>query len=143
MIYIKKIIELNNIKKNYYTIDGEIKALENISIDILENEFLSIVGPSGCGKSTLLNIISGLDFETSGNIKYIDDKPIIGYMLQTDAMLPWLTVFENACLGQKILNIEDEITKKYTKTLLEKYGLTEFLNKYPKELSGGMKQRVP
>ena len=132
------IIELKNIKKNYHTLNGEIKAIEDVSFNVKEGSFLSIVGTSGCGKSTLLNIIAGLEDKTSGTIKF-KDKLKIGYMLQEDALLPWLTVLDNALLGLKISNKEDT---KYVKKLLKTYGLEKFMNKYPKELSGGMKQRV-
>lgn len=138
----QKSLILKNISKEFYTIDGEIKAIENVSFDVLEDEFLSIVGTSGCGKSTLLNIIAGLDFPTTGSVKFNKEKPVIGYMLQNDALLPWFTILENACLGLEILKLKTKESVEYTKNLLEKYGLKDFLNKYPNQLSGGMKQRV-
>lgn len=138
----KKIVEINNMSKDFYTINGEVNAIKDLSFDVFVNEFLCIVGSSGCGKSTLLNIISGLDYPTSGKIIYNKDKPVIGYMLQSDALLPWLNILDNALLGLKILKIDNEENINYTKNLLTKYGLNEFLEKYPDELSGGMKQRV-
>ncbi len=137
-----KLLSVTNIEKNFYTLNGEIKAIKDVSFDVYENEILSIVGSSGCGKSTLLNIIASLDLPTKGNVTYSKDSPIIGYMFQTDALLPWLTILDNACLGLEITNTKNKENIKYTKDLLIKYGLEEFLNKYPEELSGGMKQRV-
>ncbi len=132
------LIEVENIKKNYHTLNGEIEALKDVSLEVKEGSFVSIVGTSGCGKSTLLNIIAGLEDKTSGQIKFKKDIKI-GYMLQEDALLPWLTVLDNALLGLKITKEEDT---EYVKYLLKTYGLEKFMDKYPKELSGGMKQRV-
>jgi NitT/TauT family transport system ATP-binding protein len=138
----EKILEIKNLTKNFYTLNGEIEAIKDISFDVYDKEFLSIVGSSGCGKSTLLNIISYLDTQTSGNFKYQKEKPIIGYMLQEDALLPWLTILDNALLGLELKHIKTEENINYVKKLLNTYGLKDFLDKYPDELSGGMKQRV-
>ncbi len=132
------LLEVENIKKNYHTLNGEIEAIKDVSFKVKEGSFVSIVGTSGCGKSTLLNIIAGLEDKTSGYIKFKKDIKI-GYMLQEDALLPWLTVLDNALLGLKIAKKEDT---DYVKYLLKTYGLEKFMDKYPKELSGGMKQRV-
>ena len=136
-----KILEVNNLSKNYQTIEGEIKAIDNISFALDKEEVLCIVGSSGCGKSTLLNILAGLDSSYSGQIKF-NNEAKIGYMLQEDALFPWLNILDNACLG---LDIEKKKTKEnieFVKELLIKYGLGDFLEKYPHELSGGMCQRV-
>jgi NitT/TauT family transport system ATP-binding protein len=138
----EKILEIKNLTKNFYTLNGEIEAIKDISFDVYDKEFLSIVGSSGCGKSTLLNIISYLDTQTSGTFKYQKEKPIIGYMLQEDALLPWLTILDNALLGLELKHIKTEENINYVKKLLNTYGLKDFLDKYPDELSGGMKQRV-
>lgn len=136
-----KILEIKNLSKKYHTKNGEIKAIDNISFDIYEEEFLCIIGSSGCGKSTLLNILANLDIASSGEI--IKNKDInIGYMLQEDALFPWLTILDNALLGLKIRHELTDENIKYTKELLEKYGLGDFLEKYPSQLSGGMRQRV-
>lgn len=136
-----KILEIKNLSKKYHTKNGEIKAIDNISFDIYEEEFLCIIGSSGCGKSTLLNILANLDIASSGEI--IKNKDInIGYMLQEDALFPWLTILDNALLGLKIRRELTDENIKYTKELLEKYGLGDFLEKYPSQLSGGMRQRV-
>lgn len=135
------IIEIENLEKNYHTLNGEIKAIKDISFNVKEGIFLSIVGTSGCGKSTLLNIIAGLEDKTGGNIKFKNNIKL-GYMLQEDALLPWLTVLDNALLGLKLSNSLNEENINYVKRLLTTYGLKNFMHKYPKELSGGMKQRV-
>ena len=135
----KKILEVKDICKTYQAKNGEIEALKNISFDVKEGEYISIIGPSGCGKSTLLSIISGLESKTSGEV-YIDGK--IGYMLQKDNLLEWRTIYNNVLLG---LEIQKNITpenKEYVLELLKKYGLYEFKDKYPMQLSGGMRQRV-
>ena len=135
----KKIMEVKNICKTYQSQIGEVEALKNISFDICEGEYISIIGPSGCGKSTLLSIISGLENKTSGEI-YIDGK--IGYMLQKDNLLEWRTIYKNVLLGLEIQKENTPENRAYVKELLKKYGLYEFKDKYPTQLSGGMRQRV-
>ena len=135
----KKILEVKNVSKTYQAKNGEIEALKNINFDVEQGEFISIIGPSGCGKSTLLSIISGLEEKSNGKI-YIDGK--IGYMLQKDNLLEWRTIYKNVLLGLEIQKALTEENKKYVIELLKKYGLYEFRNKYPTQLSGGMRQRV-
>ena len=134
------ILTINNLSKNYYTKDKEILAIDNISLSIKENSITAIVGPSGCGKSTLLNIIGKLDKQTKGDVIYNKDK--IGYMFQTDCLFPWLTILDNCLIGLKIQNKLTKENINYVKKLLNNYGLKEFTYSYPKNLSGGMKQRV-
>jgi len=135
----KKILEVKNICKTYQAKNGEIEALKNISFDIKEGEYISIIGPSGCGKSTLLSIISGLENKSSGEI-YIDGK--IGYMLQKDNLLEWRTIYKNVLLGLEIQKENTLENREYVEKLLKKYELYEFKEKYPAQLSGGMRQRV-
>lgn len=135
----KKVLEIKNICKTYQAPNGEIEALKNISFDINEGEYISIIGPSGCGKSTLLSIIAGLESKTSGEI-YIDGK--IGYMLQKDNLLEWRTIYNNVLLGLEIQKNNTLENREYVEKLLKKYGLYEFKDKYPRQLSGGMRQRV-
>ena len=137
-----KLLSIKNIKKNYNTINGEIEAIKDISFEVNEGDFIAIVGSSGCGKSTLLSIISGLENGTDGDVIFYKDKPIVGYMLQEDALFNHLTIYENIILGLKILGIDNEDNISYAVNLLDKYDLSKFKNKYPYELSGGMKQRV-
>lgn len=138
----QKLLEINNISKTFNTLNGEINAIKSISFDVNNEQFIAIVGSSGCGKSTLLNIISGLLEKTNGTIKFYKKNPIIGYMLQEDALLPYLNILDNATLGLSLKKIKTKENIEYTKKLLETYGLKDFIYKFPKELSGGMKQRV-
>ena len=138
----QKLLEINTISKTFNTLNGEINAIKSISFDVNNEQFIAIVGSSGCGKSTLLNIISGLLEKTNGTIKFYKENPIIGYMLQEDALLPYLNILDNATLGLSLKKIKTKENIEYTKKLLETYGLKDFIYKYPKELSGGMKQRV-
>ncbi len=129
-----------NLSKNYHNKSGETKAISNISIDIYKDEILAIVGPSGCGKSTLLNILANLEEKSSGTV--INYSNNIGYMLQNDSLFPWLTILDNALLGLKIKNQLNIKSKEKTIQLLKKYGLYDFKDMYPDNLSGGMRQRV-
>lgn len=137
-----KLLTLKELSKNYLTRKKVICALDNINFDINENEFVVLVGPSGCGKSTILSIIGELENKSGGEIKFNKKDIKIGYMFQEDALFPWLTVLDNCMLGLKIQNKVTEENKKYVKSLLKKYGLSSFEKSYPKELSGGMRQRV-
>lgn len=136
------LLRIKNIKKNYNTINGEVEAIKDISFDVNEGSLIAIVGSSGCGKSTLLSIISELDKATSGEIIFYKDNPVIGYMLQEDALFSHMTILDNILLGLKILGINTDDNIKYATDLLSKYNLEKFKDKYPHELSGGMKQRV-
>lgn len=135
-------LSVSNIKKIYETSRGEVLAIKDVSLDIDEGEIIGIVGKSGCGKSTLLNIISGLDTPSSGKITFRDNDVRIAYMFQEDALLPWRNVLDNACLPLEIRGekTKDEIAR--VKDLLSQYGLSDFLDKRPNNLSGGMRQRV-
>lgn len=138
----KKILSIKNLRKKYHDDFGETLAIDNISMDVYENEFISIVGTSGCGKSSFLSILAGIEEKTSGDIMYLKDNLKIGYMLQKDSLFPWKTVLDNCLIG---LEIEKKLTKENKEkviSLLEKYGLKDFIYKYPDSLSGGMKQRV-
>lgn len=135
------LLEVKNLKKTYYSLEGEVEAVTDFSLTVKEGEFISIIGSSGCGKSTVLNIISDIDSDYEGDIKY-SKRLVKGYMLQEDCLFPWLNILENATLGLKISKTLNKETEKYTKDLLIKYGLKDFLYKYPSDLSGGMRQRV-
>ena len=142
-----KILELKDISKKYQSKKGEIIAIKNINMKVKEGEFVSIIGPSGCGKSTLLSIISGLEEKTTGEI-YIEGEKIegisakIGYMLQKDCLLEWRTIWSNVVLGLELKGKINEENKNYVENLLKKYNLYDFKDKYPSELSGGMRQRA-
>lgn len=141
------VVEVNNVGMKYQSLNGEITALENINFSVEDGEFISIVGPSGCGKSTLLSIISGLIFSTSGTVflsgeKVVGTSPKIGYMLQKDHLFDWRTIYQNVMLGLEIRKNVTSLTKEHAIKLLKTYGLYEFKDKYPSQLSGGMRQRV-
>lgn len=135
------IFKIKNLKKNYHTPKEEIEAIEDFSFDLCENEFVAIVGPSGCGKSTILSILSGIENMSSGDIKNLNNSSI-GYMLQSDNLFEWRTILENCLLGLEMNGKLNEENKKYVLSLLETYGLKDFINSYPSNLSGGMRQRV-
>lgn len=135
-----KILEVKNIKKIYHTLTEEILAIDDISFEIIEGEILSIVGPSGCGKSTLLSIVNNLVEKSSGDV--IKSKDVtMAYMLQDDCLLNFRTILDNCLIGLEITkNLSDE-SIGYVKNLLANYGLKDFMDRYPAELSGGMRQR--
>lgn len=131
----------------YQAENGEVEAFHDITFSVPKGQFLSIVGPSGCGKSTLLSLIAGLLPCSDGKI-VIGGKvtngvsPHIGYMLQRDNLLEWRTIRDNVLFGLEIRGEVSEETVKRADELLRTYGLYEFRNKYPRQLSGGMRQRV-
>lgn len=141
------ILELKHITYSYHTTEGETKALSDISFAVSEGEFIAIVGPSGCGKSTLLSIICGILEPEKGiikmNGKYLKQSTTnIGYMLQHDHLFEWRTVYHNVLLGLEVQHILSAKTKAKAHELLEQYGLRQFENSRPSELSGGMRQRA-
>ena len=136
-----KVIRIKNLCKIYYTKKKEINAIEGISLDVYEGEFLVIVGPSGCGKSTLLNIIGDIDNKSNGEIVKKDSIKIC-YMLQHDSLFSWLNILDNCLLGLKIKGLLTKNNIDYVKKLLCEYGLKDFMYSYPSSLSGGMRQRA-
>ena len=138
----KKLLSIKELSKNYLTKKPAICAVKDVSFDVNDEDFISIIGPSGCGKSTILSIIGNLEEKSKGKIIFKNNNIKIGYMFQEDALFPWLTVFENCILGLKIKKEDTKENITYVKSLLEKYGLSSFINSYPNELSGGMRQRV-
>jgi len=138
----KPLLKIQDLKKNYQDLDGEIEALDRINLDVYEGELLSIVGPSGCGKTSLLSVLSNLEKKSGGSIQFGKETVKIGYMLQKDALFPWRTILENCLIGLEIQGNLTEETKNRVIQLLNTYGLGDFINKYPSSLSGGMKQRV-
>lgn len=140
-------LEVQGLSYSYHSMEGETKALSDISFQAEEGEFLAVVGPSGCGKSTLLSILCGLLVPEKGSV-LIDGEPVkgtsprIGYMLQRDHLFEWRDVFSNACLGLEIRGQMDREHRERVEMLFQSYGLAPFKNKKPSELSGGMRQRV-
>lgn len=137
-----KLLKIKELSKNYLTKKQVICALKKIDLNVNEKEFIVLVGPSGCGKSTILSIIGNLEEKSSGKIEFKKENVKVGYMFQEDALFPWLTVLDNCLLGLKIQNEINDDNIKYVKYLLNKYGLSNFEKSYPKELSGGMRQRA-
>ena len=137
-----KLLEIKNLKKYYHDLKGEILAIDNISLSINENEFISIIGTSGCGKSTLLSILAGLENKSDGEIIFNKKNFKIGYMLQKDSLFPWRTILDNCLIGLEVNNSLTDERKNKVINMLNKYGLKDFIYKYPDSLSGGMKQRV-
>lgn len=141
------ILTLDKISLSYQTEKDEIRALESISFSVDEGEFVAIIGPSGCGKTSILSIIAGLLKPSGGEIT-IKGKPLekgktsIGYMLQKDELFSWRTIMENAYLPLEVKRDKSEKSKEKVNELLKKYGLWEFRKKYPRQLSGGMRQRA-
>lgn len=142
-----EILKIDNVSLIYQTNEAETEALRDVNLSIEEGEFVAIIGPSGCGKTTVLTLISGLMKPTSGAV-YLDgekiDNPVgdIGYMLQRDHLFPWRTILQNVLLGSEIQRKKTPEAIQYATDLLEKYGLGDFKKAYPKQLSGGMRQRA-
>lgn len=140
-------VAVQDVKKIYKAKDGDVVALNGVSLNIYENEFVTVVGPSGCGKSTLLNIIGGLDTPTEGHV-LMDGKEVRGtsadkgVIFQAYALFPWLTVLENVRFGLDMKNVTTEEGNEIAMKYIKNVELEEFAHRYPKELSGGMKQRV-
>ena len=140
-------VKIDNVKKIYNSRNGEMIALNGVSLDIYENEFICVVGPSGCGKSTLLNIIAGLLEPSSGKV-YCDGKEVVGtgtergVVFQQYALFPWMTVKKNVMFGLNLQGIKGAEAEEKAMKYIKMVQLEDFLDHYPKELSGGMKQRV-
>jgi len=140
-------LELRNVTKTFNTEEGKMEALEGINIEVKPNEFLCIIGPSGCGKTTLLRLVAGLDYPNKGEI-ILDGKevkgpsPDRGMVFQEFSLFPWRTVLKNVEFGLEIKGMKDKERREIAEKYIELVGLKGFENRYPYELSGGMKQRV-
>ena len=139
-------IDLQHVALTYQSPDGEVEALRDISFQMEEGEFVSIVGPSGCGKSTLLSLIAGLERPTAGSI-LVDGEAVraptskAGLMPQQDQLFPWQTIWGNVTLALAIRQGDTPEAQSRVRELLARYGLTDFSEKLPGQLSGGMRQR--
>jgi NitT/TauT family transport system ATP-binding protein len=140
-------VELRDINLRYFGREGETEALQGISFSIARGEFVAIIGQSGCGKSTLLSLISGILKPTGGEV-LVDGHRVggpsrkVGYMLQQDYLFEWRTILENAVLGAEIQGADMTKARSRAKDLLTTYGLGQFIHHRPRQLSGGMRQRV-
>ena len=128
--------------------DGEeVVAVDGVSFDVHDAEFVTIVGPSGCGKSTILNVIAGLEQPTAGRIvidgeEIADRRTNFGYMFQKDLLFPWRTIRSNVAVGLEVLGVPKKDARAQAQAILDRFELGRFANKYPVQLSGGMRQRV-
>ncbi|NMH67235.1 ABC transporter ATP-binding protein [Bacillus sp. RO3] len=140
-------LTLDSVHHTYFSPKTATHALSDISLAVKEGEFVSFIGPSGCGKTTLLSIIAGLIQPTGGTVS-LNGQPIrnmkkkLGYMLQQDYLFPWKTIEENIFLGLTITGNLSEEKRKEARALLVEMGLEGVESSYPRELSGGMRQRV-
>ena len=134
-------VQVSNLALTYQSAEGEIEAIRDLSFSVADGEFVSVIGPSGCGKSTLLSIIAGLLSPTAGEIRLAGDGSI-GYMLQKDSLFPWRTIRRNVLLGAEIKGGRLRAAEEYADSLLKTYGLWEFRDCFPGQLSGGMRQRA-
>jgi len=136
-------LEVSGLCKSF----GTLEALRGIDLAVERGEFISVVGPSGCGKTTFLRIVAGLEPSSAGTI-LIDDKALAGpgnnrgFVFQNDSLLPWRTVFANALIGPELAGKVGDKERKRTLDLLKLVGLGGFEDYYPRQLSGGMRQRV-
>ena len=140
-------VKIENIEKVYNGRKGQTVALNGVSLDIKDNEFITVVGPSGCGKSTLLNIIAGLLEPTAGRVVCNGKEvkgigPDRGVVFQQYALFPWLTVKKNVLFPLEMKGIKGEEAERIADKYIKMVDLEKFKDSYPKELSGGMKQRV-
>ena len=136
------ILVIDNLSKIYHTNNSEITAIKDLNLNIKDGEFVAIVGPSGCGKTTLLSILCGLENKSSGNILFPKGKAKMGYMLQNDTLFPQINRLDNYLLGLKVQKKITKENKDKVISMLNTYGLKDFIYKYPSNLSGGMKQRA-
>ena len=135
------LLEADNVGLTYHQPTGETMAVDNITFSVSRGEFLSIVGPSGCGKTSILSMIAGLMNPSHGKIT-LHSKHRPGYMLQRDHLLDWRTVEGNVLLGLQVKGILNDDTRAFALSLLDTYGLSDFVKSYPRQLSGGMRQKV-
>lgn len=140
---VKNVLSLKNVSKSFYGRNRVFEAVNNVSLDVRENEFMVLLGPGQCGKSVLLNIISGLDTPTLGEVEFPDEKDRdVGFVFQKTAIFPWKTVMENVELPLQLAGVGKAERREKAQYLINLVGLQGFEDALPKQLSGGMKQRV-
>lgn len=135
-------LSLHHVAKSFYARKGVFEAVKDVSFDVMENEFLVLLGPGQCGKSVLLNVIAGLETPTTGSIEFMGTKAEVGFVFQKTAILPWKTVMENVELPLELKGTPKKERREKAQYLIDLVGLRGFENSLPKQLSGGMKQRV-
>ncbi len=135
----KEMLQFSDVSLIYHTKRGETKAAEHLTFTIAEGEFVAVIGPSGCGKTTLLSLAAGLLKPSEGTV---ERHGSCGYMLQKDELFPWRTIEKNIYLPLEIKRQKTAQNMERARALAEKYGLGDFLQSYPSQLSGGMRQRA-
>lgn len=139
----RDILTFDNVGMIYYTDTQETIAVKKLTFSVRQGEFVAIIGPSGCGKTTILSLVSQLIKPTEGSITIHSDNPnAVGYMLQRDHLFQWRDIYSNITLGLEIQHKLNGDNLRYVDSLIEKYGLKDFVKHYPSQLSGGMRQRV-
>ncbi len=136
----KEVLKFERVEMRYHTKNGETVAVKDLSFSVKQGEFLAVVGPSGCGKTTLLSLAAGLLKPSAGKIE--NGGVTFGYMLQKDELFPWRTIEKNVFLPLEIQRRNTPERRQKVLSLAEKYGLKDFLKSFPRELSGGMRQRA-
>ena len=134
-----ELVKIKDVKKIFYSEIGKVAAINNFSLTLNKGEIVGIVGPSGSGKSTILNLISKLIEPTSGTVEI---NGSVGYMFQKDHLLEWRNVLDNILIGLEIQKKKTTENIEKVISLIKKYGMADFINNYPLELSGGMRQRI-
>ncbi len=145
MAVLKNKISLKNISKTFYLKDRTVEVLKDITFDVKENEFLVLLGPGQCGKTVMLNIMADLEKQTSGAIEFDGSRPTmgdLGVVFQKYALFPWKTVIGNVEMNQKLKGVDKETRRAKAQEYINLVGLQGFESSLPKQLSGGMKQRV-
>ena len=145
MAVLKNKISLKNISKTFYLKDRTVEVLKDITFDVKENEFLVLLGPGQCGKTVMLNIMADLEKQTSGAIEFDGGRPTmgdLGVVFQKYALFPWKTVIGNVEMNQKLKGVDKETRRAKAQEYINLVGLQGFESSLPKQLSGGMKQRV-
>jgi NitT/TauT family transport system ATP-binding protein len=140
-------LSIQKVRKSFAGKGGEVRVLDDLSFEIKERDFVSVIGPSGCGKTTIFNIIAGLLEPDSGTLHYRGEeienlRGRVGYMMQKDLLFPWRTVLGNVLLGLETRGVDRQAAEAKARSYLRDFGLSGFENAYPKTLSGGMRQRV-
>jgi NitT/TauT family transport system ATP-binding protein len=141
------LVSVSNVQKTYFTRQAPVQAVASASLDVARGEFVSLLGPSGCGKSTLLMMIAGLERPTGGSIllsgaEIREPRRNIGVIFQDATLLPWKSALENVLFPARILKLPIQSYRARARELLAMVGLSDFENKKPSQLSGGMRQRV-
>ena len=136
-------VRLENISRSFVSRKTIFEAVNHVSIDVYKNEFLVLLGPGQCGKTVLLNMVSGLETPTEGKVEFVDsDKTDLGFVFQKTAVFPWKTVMENVEMPLELKGVPKKERRERAQYLIDLVGLHGFENALPKQLSGGMKQRV-